>query len=85
MLCLLEGQPPNLLTFSRQIDVKHYVHEKLTFLMVWMWRHLNYQTKKSNAQKYSDALIESSSSCRFTVSQLLRLKMFGNKVAVKRD
>lgn len=46
MLCLLEGQPPNLLTFSRQIDVKHYVHEKLTFLMVWMWRHLNDQTKK---------------------------------------
>lgn len=32
MLFLLEGQPQNLLTFSGQTDVKHYVREKLTFL-----------------------------------------------------
>lgn len=35
MLFLLEGQPQYLLTFSVQIDVKRYVREKLTFLMVW--------------------------------------------------
>lgn len=35
MLFLLEGQLQNLLTFSGQIDVKHYVREKLTFLMGW--------------------------------------------------
>lgn len=35
MLFLLEGQLQNLLTFSGQIDVKHYVREKLTFLVGW--------------------------------------------------
>lgn len=35
MLFPLEGQPQNLLTFSGQIDVKHYVREKLAFLTGW--------------------------------------------------
>lgn len=35
MLFLLEGQLQNLLTFSAQPDVKHYVREKLTFLLDW--------------------------------------------------
>lgn len=54
MLCLLEGQPQNLLTFSRQIDVNHYARGKLTFLTVW--RGVIKIVRQRN-QKYSETLI----------------------------
>lgn len=56
-LCLLEGQPENLLTFSGQIDEKHYVLEKLTFLMVCWGVTFKLSDKKNQRQKYLETLI----------------------------
>ena len=64
MLFLLEGQPQNLLTFSGQIDVKHYVREKLTFLMLLCHIQIVRQ-RKSNAQKYSEPHIQYPPLCHY--------------------
>ena len=61
-LCLFEGQPENLLTFSGQIDEKHYVLEKLTFLMVCCgvtFKLSDKKNKKKQRQKvFSDTYLK---------------------------
>lgn len=72
MLFLPEGQLQNLLTFSGQIDVKHYVREKLTFLMGWccvVFKLSDIEIK--HKQKSFQRHIQYSSLRHFLISHLL--------------